>query len=81
MDERTMDQPLLGHIQRLVEEEHGLYGQQNLSEEERGRLAAIQVELDQCWDLLRRRRALRHAGQDPDEAQPRPAEVVERYEQ
>jgi hypothetical protein len=45
------------------------------------RLDELKVSLDQCWDLLRQRRALREAGRDPDDAGVRPAEVVERYEQ
>jgi len=44
-------------------------------------LNSIQVELDQCWDLLRQRRALREFGKDPDRAQVRSRDVVERYEQ
>ena len=44
-----------------------------------GRLAAIKVELDQLWDLLRQRRALRAAGRNPDDAQLRDSETVERY--
>ena len=44
-----------------------------------GRLAAIKVELDQCWDLLRQRRALRAAGRNPDDARMRDSETVERY--
>jgi hypothetical protein len=44
-----------------------------------GRLAAIKVELDQLWDLLRQRRALRSAGRNPDDAQLRDADTVERY--
>jgi hypothetical protein len=44
-----------------------------------GRLAAIKVELDQLWDLLRQRRALRSAGRNPDDAQMRDADTVERY--
>lgn len=51
------------------------------TEEEQGRLRALQVELDQCWDLLRQRRALRTVGQDADQAQVRPPEIVEKYEQ
>jgi len=39
----------------------------------------VQVELDQCWDLLRQRRALRETGGDPDLAQVRPPDVVEKY--
>jgi hypothetical protein len=45
------------------------------------RTLTIRVELDQCWDLLRQRRALRDAGQDPNRARVRPASVVEKYEQ
>jgi hypothetical protein len=41
----------------------------------------VEVALDQCWDLLRQRRARRSAGQDPDEATVRPEEVIERYKQ
>jgi hypothetical protein len=44
-------------------------------------LQELKVSLDQCWDLLRQRRALRQAGRDPSAASVRPAEVVERYEQ
>jgi len=82
MEERrdTNDQPVLGHIERLVAEEHKLHNQGTLSEEDRSRLQSIQVELDQCWDLLRQRRARREFGQDPRAAQVRSAEVVERYE-
>ena len=76
----TTDQPVLGHIDNLVAEEHRLYNQGALSDEDRFRLQKIQVELDQCWDLLRQRRARREFGQDPKEAQARSAEVVERYE-
>ncbi len=76
----TSDRPVLGHIRRLVDEEHKLYGQGKLDEKDRSRLDNIQVELDQCWDLLRQRRARREFGQDPNEAQVRPARVVEDYE-
>ena len=47
--------------------------------EDAGRLAAIKVELDQLWDLLRQRRALRDAGRNPDDARMRDAGTVERY--
>jgi len=83
MDEKikdTTDQPALGHIERLVAEEHKLYNQGAVTEEDRSRLARIQVELDQCWDLLRQRRARREFGQDPKGAQVRSPEVVEHYE-
>jgi hypothetical protein len=71
MDEKTKettDQPVLGHIERLVAEEHKLYNHATLGEEDRARLAKIKVELDQCWDLLRQRRARREFGQDPKAA-------------
>ncbi|MGA2765426.1 MAG: DUF2630 family protein [Spirochaetia bacterium] len=74
------DQPVLGHIKRLVDEEHKLYSQGKLAEDDRSRLDSIQVELDRCWDLLRQRRARREFGQDPDEAQVRSSRVVEHYE-
>ncbi|MDQ1485188.1 MAG: hypothetical protein QOJ62_881 [Actinomycetota bacterium] len=45
------------------------------------RLRAIEVTLDQCWDLLRQRRARRHAGEDPDQAAVRPEQIVEGYQQ
>jgi hypothetical protein len=80
----TTDQPVLAHIQQLVEEEHRLFeqGERGMAGEmDNRRLAQVQVELDQCWDLLRQRRALRDAGLDPDMAQVRPAQVVENYEQ
>jgi hypothetical protein len=80
MEDVKKDQPVLGHIQRLAEEEHRLYGHSALSEQDTERLDKIRVELDQCWDLLRQRRALRDAGQDPSQAHVRPADVVESYE-
>jgi hypothetical protein len=77
------DAEVLQRIHHLVEEEHRLRdhaaGGHPLSDEETGRLADLEVGLDQCWDLLRQRRARREFGQDPDEATPRDASVVERY--
>jgi hypothetical protein len=52
-----------------------------MSGNEHNRLESIRVSLDQCWDLLRQRRALRESGQEPDAAHVRDPEVVERYEQ
>jgi len=48
-------------------------------EQDAARLHEIDVDLDRLWDLLRRRRALRAAGRDPDEAHERSADIVERY--
>jgi uncharacterized protein DUF2630 len=79
MSDQTTDGSVLQRIEELVSYEHRLQTQESMTEDERGRLKAIQVELDQSWDLLRQRRALRAAGQDPDKAQVRPAEIVEKY--
>ena len=78
--EPTTDQTVLSHIQRLVSEEERLYKKGAPSGSEVERLKRINVELDQCWDLLRQRRALREFGQDPGEAKLRPAKIVENYE-
>ena len=78
------DQELVKRINDLAEQEHRLeeaHVGQGLAPEEEERLRTIEVALDQCWDLLRQRRARRHAGQDPDEAAERPAPVVEGYRQ
>ena len=80
-----MDDPQVhGTIEQLVAEEHALWEREaagNASESDRQRLQQVKVSLDQCWDLLRQRRALRDAGRDPDQADVRRPEVVERYEQ
>lgn len=75
------DESVLGHIDKLVKEEEELYGKGELAADDRTRLAALKVELDQCWDLLRQRRALREFGDDPNKAKVRPAKIVENYEQ
>ena len=81
MENQVEDQPVLNHIQRLVAEEHRLHEQRAHPQAYRKRLVQVQVELDQCWDLLRQRRALRDVGLDPDDAQVRSPQVVENYEQ
>ncbi len=76
------DQQIVNQINELAEQERLLeeaHVGQGLAPEEAERLRTIEVSLDQCWDLLRQRRARRQAGQNPDEAQPRPAPVVEGY--
>lgn len=79
------DDELIARIDALVEEEHELHGRHTggepLNDAERARLQALEERLDQCWDLLRQRRARRSAGRDPDAAETRSAEVVERYQQ
>jgi hypothetical protein len=81
MDDDTTDQRVRMHIATLVDEEHRLFAQGNRTPEDQRRLAEIQVELDQYWDLLRQRRALKEFGEDPGRARLRPGEVVEGYEQ
>jgi hypothetical protein len=78
------DSQIHGTIEQLVAEEHELWDREaagNASDSDRRRLQDLKVSLDQCWDLLRQRRALREAGRDADAADVRAAEVVERYEQ
>jgi hypothetical protein len=78
------DLEIVRRIGELSDEEHRLervHAGDALSAEDQDRLGAIEVALDQCWDLLRQRRARRGAGQDPDEAAVRPADTVEHYQQ
>jgi Protein of unknown function (DUF2630) len=79
------DDDVLNSIQELADEEHKLYEQHRagkaLSDEEQGRLDDLQVRLDQCWDLLRQRRARREFGQDPSDAPVRDESTVEGYRQ
>lgn len=81
MDNHVEDQPVLNHIQRLVSEEHLLHELRAHSKADRTRLDQVEVELDQCWDLLRQRRAFREVVLDADDAEVRPPQVVENYEQ
>jgi hypothetical protein len=79
MENKDADRSVLDHIGRLVEEEHHLLERGSLDASDHNRLKALQVQLDQCWDLLRQRRALRETGHEASEAQVRPPEVVEKY--
>ena len=79
MSLHTTDQSVLSHIAELVAEEKKLYAEHEMTDAQRQRLATINVELDRCWDLLRQRRALREFGRNPDDADVRPANVVENY--
>ena len=80
-----MDDPQIhGAIDQMVAEEHELWERESAgtaTDADRQRLAALKVSLDQCWDLLRQRRARRDAGQSPEGAELRSPEVVERYQQ
>jgi hypothetical protein len=76
------DPQIHSSIEQLVAEEHELWQREstgNASDDDRRRLQVVQVSLDQCWDLLRQRRALRNAGLDPDSAEERSPNVVENY--
>ena len=81
MSNEGPDRTVRHHIEDLVKEEHRLRDAKTASATDKKRLEAIEVELDQCWDLLRQRRALREFGDDPDRAKVRPADIVEKYEQ
>jgi phage-related minor tail protein len=76
------DRLVLDRIGALVEEEHTLERQatgEGLDQDQQARLEQLEVQLDQCWDLLRQRRARRDAGLDPEDAQVRPEGTVEGY--
>ncbi len=78
------DTEILKNITELVNEEHQLMNQSEgvgLTDEQEARMKALEVSLDQCWDLLRQRRARRQAGLNPDEAQVRDPNIVEHYQQ
>ncbi|MEP6661221.1 MAG: DUF2630 family protein [Acidimicrobiales bacterium] len=73
------DEEILHRIRTLVEEEHAVRSAAAAVDDER--LTHLEETLDQCWDLLRQRRARREFGDDPSEAQVRDAGTVERYQQ
>jgi hypothetical protein len=78
------DADILSRIHALVDEEHQLeesHVGEGLTTEEQSRLKEVEVALDQCWDLLRQRRARRNAGLDPDTAEVRDEGTVEGYRQ
>ncbi len=86
MIQAMSDETIAARIESLVDEEHSLLGREQTDantgeqlDDDRRRLDQIAVELDRCWDLLRQRRALREAGQNPDDAHVRDANTVERY--
>ncbi|GCE48521.1 uncharacterized protein DUF2630 [Thermosporothrix hazakensis] len=78
------DQDILKQISKLVDEEHALLQRAEkgqLQGDERQRVDDLKVRLDQCWDLLRQRRARRDFGMNPDDAQVRDRNIVEHYKQ
>jgi hypothetical protein len=70
---------ILSRIHSLVDEEHKLRETSDHTEEQRERIGKLEADLDQCWDLLRQRRAKRQYDENPDEAQVRPESTVEGY--
>lgn len=79
MSTRETDESVFARIRRLVDEERQLWNTPDRNSDAEARLEAIKVELDQYWDLLRQRDALREFGKDPDRAHKRGASVVEKY--
>jgi hypothetical protein len=79
------DGPIIDRINQLAHEEEELWRRASdgggLTTDDQSRLKSLGVELDRCYDLLRQRQARREFGQDPDEAEARPAEIVEHYRQ
>lgn len=78
------NQDIQQRIQGLVEQERRLRessGSEEEMEAEQAELRRVEEQLDQCWDLLRQRRAKQHAGEDPDDASARPVDQVEGYRQ
>ena len=76
------DQDVIARINQLADEEHELFQKESrgeASDDDRERLEALGVSLDQCWDLLHQRRARRSAGLDPDDATVRSEGTVEGY--
>ena len=74
------DQTILHRISALIEEEHSLRDNAPAAGDNEQRLKHLEEQLDQCWDLLRQRRAKREFGQDPDSATVRDVGTVERCE-
>jgi hypothetical protein len=78
------DRDVLAQIEKLLVEEHRLeeaHIGDGLAGQERERLRELEFSLDQCWDLLRQRRARRAAGLDPEDAEVRSETTVEGYRQ
>ncbi|RSM75819.1 DUF2630 domain-containing protein [Kibdelosporangium aridum] len=77
------EREILSQIRTLVDQEHDLRNRSVAGEidsaEEQAKLKSLEESLDQCWDLLRQRRARQGAGENPDDAQARPTQQVEGY--
>ena len=74
------DDSIVRRMSKLIDEEHHLYAGGAAGGQARARAKAIEIKLDQCWDLLRQRRAKREFGKNPDDAELRSPSTIERYE-
>jgi uncharacterized protein DUF2630 len=72
------DSDVFSRIKGLVEEEHAL---RESGDADANRIRHLEEQLDQCWDLLRQRRARREYGENPGDAEPRSVDTVEHYQQ
>jgi hypothetical protein len=81
MENNKPDNSVLSHITKLTEREEHFYGKENLTDADVKELHKIKLELDQYWDLLRQRRALRDAGENPNQAEKRSIDTIENYEE
>lgn len=81
MENNTPDNSVLSHITKLTEREEHLYGKEHLTDDDIKELHRVKSELDQYWDLLRQRRALRDAGGNPNNAQMRSSNTIDNYEE
>ena len=75
------DKTILAHIGELIEEENRLKNAPAAPADAHARIRHLEEQLDQCWDLLRQRRAKREFAEDPDQAAARSTDTVEHYQQ
>ncbi len=80
MGNSHQDNAVIKHITQLTEREEELYGKADVTNADVSELHSIQLELDQYWDFLRQRRALRDAGRNTKHAEKRPIDQIEHYE-
>ena len=81
MENNTPDNSVISHITKLTEREEHLYGKENLTDDDIKELHRVKSELDQYWDLLRQRRAMRDSGRNPNNAEMRSSDTIDNYEQ
>jgi uncharacterized protein YjaG (DUF416 family) len=79
MKNKVEDNSVLSHIKKLTAKEEELYGKENLTDDDIKELHKVKAELDQYWDLLHQRRALRDAGEDPKRAEMRSTNTINNY--